>query len=154
MTTWPGAEDARGFEIAKDGVGELVVGFDGTDPSIDALAFATGLARRERARLIVAFVASPSMFSPLAPDPGAWESIDAVGDELRGRAAEALEDLGLPWRFERRRGDIAHELEALAEQAKADAIVVGRSSSKVSRLLGSVAAGLLRTSRRPVIVVP
>ena len=154
MTTWPGGEDARGFEIAKDGVGELVVGFDGTDPSIDALAFAAGLARREQARLIVAFVAAPSMFSSLAPDPGAWDAIESVAGELKERAAEGLADVGVPWRFEQRRGDVAHELEDLAERAKADAIVVGRSSSKVSRLLGSVAAGLLRTSRRPVIVVP
>ena len=152
MSTWP--EDARGFEIAKDGVGDLVVGFDGTDPSADALAFATGLARREQARLIIAFVGSTTMFSSLSPDPGGWESIDAIADELRERVAGVLGDFPVSWRFEQRRGEVAHELEALAEETKADAIVVGRSSSKVSRLLGSVAASLLRGSRRPVIVVP
>jgi len=152
MSTWPG--DTRGFEIAKDGVGDLVVGFDGTDPSADALAFAVGLARREEARLIIAFVGSPTVFSSLSPDPGALESIQAVGDELEERVRTTLGDFPVSWRFERRRGDVAHELEALAEEVKADAIVVGRSGSKMSRLLGSVAAGLLRTSRRPVIVVP
>lgn len=154
MTTWPGAEDARGFEIAKDGVGDLVVGYDGTEPSRDALAFAVGLARREQARLIIAFVASSSMLAGLAPDPGAWESAERVADELRDRVTEAIGEFGVSWRFERRRGDVAHELEALAEETKADAIVVGRSGSKVSRLIGSVAASLLRGARRPVIVVP
>lgn len=153
MSTWPG-DDTRGFEIAKDGVGDLVVGFDGTDPSADALAFAVGLARREQARLVVAFVGSPTVLSSLSPDPGAWESIRAIADELRERAAGVLGEFGVSWRFESRRGDVAHELEALAEEVKADAIVVGRSGSKMSRLLGSVAAGLLRGSRRPVIVVP
>lgn len=154
MSTWPGAADARGFEIAKDGVGDLVVGYDGTDPSIDALAFATGLARREQARLIVTFVGSSAMLSSLSPDPGGLASIDAIADELYERVSSTIGEFGVSWRFERRRGDVAHELEALAEEYKADTIVVGRSGSKVSRLLGSVAASLLRTSRRPVIVVP
>jgi nucleotide-binding universal stress UspA family protein len=152
VSAWPG--DARGFEIAKDGVGDLVVGFDGTEPSRDALAFAIGLARREQSRLIIAFIAAPSMFSSLAPDPGTWESAEQVADELRTRVTEAAGEFGITWRFEHRRGDVAHELESLAEETKSDAIVVGRSSSKVSRLLGSVAATLLRTARRPVIVVP
>ena len=152
MSTWPG--DARGFEIAKDGVGDLVVGFDGTDPSADALAFAVGLARREDSRLIIVFVGSPAAFSSLSPDPGGWESIDAIAGELKERVTASLGGFPVSWRFEQRRGDVAHELEALAEEVKADAIVVGRSSSKVSRLLGSKAAALLRGSRRPVIVVP
>lgn len=44
------------FEIGKDGTGLLVVGFDGSGPSRNALAYAAGLARRDNAALLIAFV--------------------------------------------------------------------------------------------------
>ncbi|GAA2858220.1 hypothetical protein GCM10020220_054210 [Nonomuraea rubra] len=40
------------FEIGKDGAGLLVVGFDGSGPSRNALAYAAGLARRDDATLL------------------------------------------------------------------------------------------------------
>jgi nucleotide-binding universal stress UspA family protein len=43
------------FEIGTDGIGALVVGFDGSEPSQDALAFSAGAARRNGARLIIVY---------------------------------------------------------------------------------------------------
>lgn len=146
-----------GFEIAKDGVGSLVVGVDGSDPSMDALAFAVGLARRESAELIVVFVMATSAFAHFAPDPAAaWASVSQVGDELEERVCDGLRagDYGMAWRFVRRRGDVARELETLAEETRSDALVVGRSGSPFNRILGSVPTSLLRIAPRPVIVVP
>ena len=41
-----------------------------------------------------------------------------------------------------------------AGEAKADAIFVGRSSSRVHQVLGSVAVRLVRHANRPIVVVP
>ncbi|TDE54060.1 universal stress protein [Nonomuraea mesophila] len=137
------------FEIGKDGAGLLVVGYDGTGPSRNALAYAAGLARRDEAALVVVFVESfytPSLWffagSPLIPDAAA-DLTEDLRDELRGA--------GVPWRFVSVRGDAARELETLAGAYRADAIVVGRSRSTLG---GSVAAKLARRARRTVLVVP
>ncbi|WP_052422701.1 universal stress protein [Nonomuraea candida] len=137
------------FEIGKDGAGLLVVGFDGSGPSRNALAYAAGLARRDNAALLVAFVealntASLWFFagSPILPDSAA-DLTDDLRDELRGA--------GVPWQFVSVRGDTARELEALAGSYRADAIVVGRSRSSWRR---SVATTLAKRARRTVLIVP
>ncbi|WP_160150312.1 universal stress protein [Nonomuraea solani] len=137
------------FEIGKDGAGLLVVGFDGTDPSRNALAYAAGLARRDNAGLLIAFVESLNSAalwffagSPIIPDSAA-DLTEDLWDELRGA--------GVPWRFVSVRGDTARELETLASAYMADTIVVGRARS---RWRGSVAAGLAKRARRTVLIVP
>ncbi|NUR89771.1 MAG: universal stress protein [Nonomuraea sp.] len=140
------------FEIGKDGAGLLVVGFDGSGPSRNALAYAAGLARRDNASLLVAFVeslTSASLWffagSPIVPDSAA-DLTDDLRDELSG--------VGVPWRFVSVRGETARELELLASACMADAIVVGRSRSVWHTFGGSVAVGLAKRSRRTVLIVP
>lgn len=140
------------FEIGKDGSGLLVVGFDGTGPSRNALAYAAGLARRENATLLIAFVEALSgatlwffAGSPILPDLAP----DFV-EELR----QELEPVGVPWRFVSVRGDTARELESLAAAVQADAIVVGRSRSSWRFLTGNVPHTLVKSARRTVLVVP
>ncbi|GAA3570110.1 universal stress protein [Nonomuraea rosea] len=140
------------FEIGKDGAGLLVVGFDGSDPSRNALAYAAGLARRDNAALLVAFVESLNSASlwffagsPIIPDSGA-DLAEDLRDELRGA--------GVPWQFVSVRGDTARELETLASAYMADAIVVGRSRHSWCSLGGSVAVGLAKRARRTVLIVP
>ncbi|MFE3449679.1 universal stress protein [Nonomuraea sp. NPDC059194] len=137
------------FEIGKDGAGLLVVGYDGTDPSRNALAYAAGLARRDRAGLLVVFVEclnSAALWffagSPIIPDPA-----EDLIEDLR----EEMSHHGVPWRFVSVRGDAARELESLADTYRADAIVVGRSRSPWHT---SVSRGLVRHARRTVLVVP
>lgn len=137
------------FEIGKDGAGLLVVGFDGSGPSRNALAYAAGLARRDGAALLVAFVESLTTASlwffagsPIIPDSGA-DLAEDLRDELRGA--------GVPWQFVSLRGDPARALEALAGTYMADGIVVGRSRSPWR---GSVAAHLAKRAHRTVLVVP
>ncbi|MEV0234745.1 universal stress protein [Nonomuraea sp. NPDC050786] len=137
------------FEIGKDGAGLLVVGFDGSGPSRNALAYAAGLARRDRAALLVAFVESLNSAalwffagSPIIPD-AAGDLSEDLRDELRGA--------GVPWQFVSLRGDAARELETLASAYMADAIVVGRSRSMWH---GSVAVGLAKRARHTVLIVP
>ncbi|MFB4276103.1 universal stress protein [Nonomuraea sp. MTCD27] len=138
------------FEIGKDGAGLLVVGFDGSGPSRNALAYAAGLARRDHAALLIAFVealnTTPTWFyagSPIIPDSAA-DLTEDLRDELRGA--------GVPWQFVSVRGDTARELETLASAYMADAIVVGRSRRSLWR--GSVSARLAKRARRTLLIVP
>jgi nucleotide-binding universal stress UspA family protein len=140
------------FEIGKDGAGLLVVGFDGSDPSRNALAYAAGLARRDAAALLVVFVESLNSStlwffagSPIVPD-SATDLTEDLRDELRGA--------GVPWQFVSVRGDTARELETLASAHRADAIVVGRSRPSWRSLTRSVAVGLAKRARRTVLIVP
>ncbi|WP_157248496.1 universal stress protein [Nonomuraea typhae] len=137
-----------GFEIGKDGAGLIVVGYDGTGPSRNALAYAAGLARRDHAGLLIAFVESLTSATlwfyagaPFVPDP-AGDLAEDLREELRG--------LAVPWQFVAMRGDAIRALESLADASMADAIVVGRSRS----MWHSVAVGLARRSRRTVLIVP
>ena len=52
-------------ELGTDGPGAIVVGVDGTPTSLRALAYAAGMARRQRAELIAVYVRSP-MRTPVA----------------------------------------------------------------------------------------
>jgi nucleotide-binding universal stress UspA family protein len=137
------------FEIGKDGASLLVVGFDGSGPSRNALAYAAGLARRDGAALLIAFVealnAAALWFfagAPIIPDSAA-DLAEDLRDELKGA--------GVPWQFVSVRGDTARELETLARAYMADAIVVGRSRHA---WCGSVAATLAKRARRTVLIVP
>lgn len=145
-----------GFEIGTDGVTSVVVGYDGTDPAQDALAFAAGIARRGGGRLLVAFVATTAPMTSLAP-AGAYALREAQQEESVQFAEEVkafAAELGVTFEWTFRQGDVARELEAYAEAEKADVIVVGRSSSRGHAVIGSVAVALVRHAKRPVAVVP
>jgi nucleotide-binding universal stress UspA family protein len=138
------------FEIAKDGIVGLVVGYDESPPSRDAIAFATGIARRNRAWMIVAFVATIPAAAAMAP-----MTVPVVTAETREPDVMAgLAELGLQASFQPAVGDVATELERIAEEAHADAIVVGRSASRRHAYAGSVTTRLIRHARRPILVVP
>jgi nucleotide-binding universal stress UspA family protein len=57
------------------------------------------------------------------------------------------------WEVVHHRGDAAHGLEAIAEELRADCIVIGRSHDGTGAL-GSVARTLINLATRPVVVVP
>jgi len=136
------------FEIGKDGLAVIVVGVDGGDRALHAAAWASGLARRERARLILVYVealASLAYWSPIGMATAA-EAASAIADELRQAAAAYLDATGVQWELVHYRGDPARGIEAVAEDRRADCIVVGRG--------GGVARALINEARRPVVVVP
>jgi nucleotide-binding universal stress UspA family protein len=66
--------------------------------------------------------------------------------------AEYLCDV--PWVLVERGGDICHELEEVAREYAADAIVVGGTHGILGRIFGSVAGRLARRANRPVVVIP
>jgi nucleotide-binding universal stress UspA family protein len=145
------------FECGTDGPRVIMVGVDGGAAAERAGAYAGGLARRQHAHLVVVFVASPSLYLALAP-PGlsaaAEETIQELTEEMRRQVGQRAQELAVPITFLCRRGEAAAELARVADELRADMVVVGASRRGRRRLTGSVARRLLRTGRWPVVVVP
>jgi nucleotide-binding universal stress UspA family protein len=147
--------EEAGFEIGKDGLAVILVGVDGGGPSMNAAAWGAGLARRERAALVLVYVeplSNPAYWTPV-PLGDTADSGVAFVDELRGNAARYLKTQGVRWEVVHHRGDAARGLEAVAEEVRADCIVIGRSHDGTGSL-GSVARTLINLATRPVVVVP
>jgi nucleotide-binding universal stress UspA family protein len=136
----------------------LVVGFDGSGPSRDALAFSAGVARRNGASLTVVYVieSGGQVVTALAPGAAgvlAVEEERAV-DQVRAEASNELKGIDVAWDFIVARGDPGTVLEDVAAERRVDAIVVGRSRSRLHRRIGSIPSRLMRTAQRPIAVVP
>lgn len=145
-----------GFELGNDGPKVVLVGVDGSRTSMRAGAYAAGLARRQDALLLVVHVSRPSAMSGLSASTGALfaETMVQVADELRTEVAAALADTGLGYEFLVEHGDPYDTVVRLADERRADALVVGASESAGHRLVGSLATRLVRAARWPVTVVP
>ena len=144
-----------GFEIGKDGMGSVVVGYDGSPPSVHAAAWAAGMARRERGVLLVVYVdvlSSPAYWTPMGSAAATEAGAEFLAD-LRNEAGPILDERGVRWELLHGQGEPAKVLEAIAEERRADCIVVGRSRRR-GGLLGSVPKSLLTHATRPIVVVP
>ncbi|MCQ0009913.1 universal stress protein [Actinomadura madurae] len=60
----------------------------------------------------------------------------------------------VPYEFVAEQGDPYGVLARVADEVRADAVIVGASAQAGHRLVGSVAVRLVRTGRWPVTVVP
>jgi nucleotide-binding universal stress UspA family protein len=150
-----GDETGPDYEIGKDGLGGIVVGLDGSPSSFHAAAWAAGLARRERARLVLVYVEAVggvAYWSPMGVAV-ASDAAESLVEELKKEIAAHLRWIDIDWDFVHHRGDPAVGLEQVAEQYRADLIVVGRSRRR-GGLLGTVPATLVVEAVRPVVVVP
>jgi nucleotide-binding universal stress UspA family protein len=148
------SDAAHPFEIGKDGVGTVVLGYDATPASVHAAAWAAGLVRREHGMLLIVHVealSSPAYWTPLG-GMAATEAAEQFVAETRDEAGPVLAERGIPWEILHGQGDPALVLEAVAEERRADCIVVGRSRRR--GILGSVPKSLLAHASRPIIVVP
>jgi nucleotide-binding universal stress UspA family protein len=116
---------------------------------------AIGLARTWEAALHICYVTQVAAAAqmgaialPIAPQVGANE-----GGELRRAVSDELARNVMTGEFSERKGDVARELEALAESCRADLVVVGRSRHPALHL-GGVPRRALAMGHRPVLVVP
>ena len=148
--------EATSFEIGSDGPTRIVVGVDGSDTSLRAAAYAAGLARRQGAKLIIVYVQAPTAVPIRAPEAAyaMKASQDQIVAELRQQIEANAPRLGLDPELVVRVGSPYTELLRIAEERKVDAIVVGASTQAGHRLVGSLAAKLVRHAAWPVTVVP
>jgi nucleotide-binding universal stress UspA family protein len=140
----------------------ILVGTDGSDTSLRAVAKAAALAADSDAKLIVASVYSTTRRDAAAPDPDqpGGEDYRTVGDApvygLLHDAAERARKAGARDVDERAvEGVPADALVALAEEVKADLLVVGSVglNSMVGRLVGSVPRIVRGKANTEVLVV-
>lgn len=147
------------FELGTDGPTAILVGVDNSTTATRAGWYAAGLARRQGARLIVVYVSPLASASAAAPGGASLmaaeqEAHDEVADDMRKRAGEIGRELGIGITFMVARGSPFHEIVRLADETKADALVVGASTKAGHRFVGSLAVHLVRLGKWPVTVVP
>jgi nucleotide-binding universal stress UspA family protein len=148
-------------ELGTDGPGGIVVGVDGSETSLRALAYAAGLARRQCTPLVVVYV-RPPLRTPVALS--GWVDAGIVAAE-----AEAQKDMenevwtqitadvsawGCGARVMVRNGSPLTELRRVAEQTGAEMIIVGASAGLRHKVFGSLGHRLLRCKPCPVTIVP
>jgi nucleotide-binding universal stress UspA family protein len=144
------------FELGTDGPSRILVGFDGSETSIRAAAYAAGMARRQGAHLIALYVATTSpMAAQMAATAAAMiQTQDEIGRQLRRTVMEGAQHVGIDVEFVMRRGNPYRELISVANELRVDAVVVGASTQSGRRFVGSLAGRLVRDATWPITVVP
>ena len=140
----------------------FVVAVDGSSGSSRALSVATGLAAAAGAKLILAHIIEWSPFSFHTADELAErhkrreEELERAEKAVLGPAVKAAEAAGVASEAVVRHGHPAESIIAIAAEAKAEHIFIGRKGqSRMGALLfGSVAGSLVQTSSVPVTVAP
>jgi nucleotide-binding universal stress UspA family protein len=133
----------------------VVAGFDGSPSSRHALAYAAGMARRLGRSLVLVYV-----LPGVCCEPMTGQVIGATRDDaeltrwLLAELDQVFDRSDLAVSVVTRRGNPARELAAAADEASADALVVGAPGHLWHQVAGSVPGWLARHAHCPVIVVP
>ena len=137
----------------------IIVGVDGSEPSIRALTYAASLvADLVDSQLVVAHARyMPYLWAPehVAEDEFS-DLLDRAEQFVRETAQRELERYALRWTIERREGEPSQVLRDLAHELDASLVVVGRRGwSTVQELvLGSVSNRLVHRNDVRVLLVP
>jgi nucleotide-binding universal stress UspA family protein len=151
-------EAASPFELGTDGPKEILVGVDDSTTSLRAAAYAAGLARRQGASVTAVFVAPVASMGAATPGGAGLaaqrQATQQIAEGLRHRTEQASRDLGISITFIAAEGDPYSEIRRIADEIRADAVVVGASAQAGHRLIGSLAVRLVKAGHWPVTVVP
>jgi nucleotide-binding universal stress UspA family protein len=144
------------FELGTDGPSLILAALDGSETSMRAAAYAVGLARRQGARITLVYVHTVGTFSTSVA--GAIPAIELANQQTATELRESIETnsarLGVKAEFVERSGSPFTEITTLADELRADAVVVGASTQAGHKFVGSLALHLVRAARWPVTVVP
>ncbi|HYA45770.1 MAG TPA: universal stress protein [Acidimicrobiales bacterium] len=145
--------DAPGGNRPQPWPASIVVGIDGSTTGWRAFSAALGVANRYNAFVRACYVAHMPAAAEMGVFGVAVPPVLDEGEDLRDEVNKELAEAGISGDFVLLKGDVAHELEAVAENCRADIIVVGRSQHPALHL-GGVPRKLLALGHRPVLVVP
>ncbi len=134
----------------------VIAGFDGSESSRNALAYAAGVSQRLGRPLLVVYVCSSGVYcEPLTGQVvGVPRDTEALERWLLAELDQVTGHAQIDVHVRTRRGSPARELAAAAEEFSADALVIGAPKHIWHRVAGSVSGWLARHARCPVIVVP
>jgi nucleotide-binding universal stress UspA family protein len=146
------------FERGTDGPKVIVAGVDGSESSWRAVAYAAGLARRQRSLLALVYIQPLTVAGAAGLSVPMAEATSQIAEEIVDHIRHETERLGddftLRWEFHTFSGDPFSGLVRAADELRADAVVVGASEQAGHRIIGSLAVRLVKTARWPVTVVP
>lgn len=134
----------------------VIAGYDGSESSRNALAYAAGVSQRLGRPLLVVYVCSTGAYcEPLTGQVvGVPRDAEALERWLLAELDQVTGHAEVDVHVRTRRGSPARELAAAAEEFSADALVIGAPKHIWHRVAGSVSGWLARHARCPVIVVP
>lgn len=137
-------------------MGEMIVGYDGSDCAKAALAKAVELAGATGDAIAIVFGYEPPSMRAGGPVGYQRDLIEEMGRERMAEAMASLEGSGVTAETVEVEELPADALIDVAEQRGASLIVVGTrgESPVVGAILGSTAYKLLHRSTVPVLVVP
>jgi nucleotide-binding universal stress UspA family protein len=150
------ANESAAAACLRQLVHPVIVGYDGSCSSRNALAYAAGFARRLGRPLLVVYVAPFGVYC----EPMTGQVVYPVRERaevepwLLGELDQACDWQGLDVSIMTRRGNAARELAAAADSISADALIVGAPGHWLHHVAGSIPGWLARHARCPVIVVP
>jgi nucleotide-binding universal stress UspA family protein len=145
-------------DTASAGIGAIVVGYDGSLESADALKAACDLAAAAHASLNLVAVAQQPVVGTGKGGVGGWQELkEAIEDTMREQLAEARARVPEEIEVEPSlvSGDPAEELAKIAGAPGTVLMVGSRGYGPLRRvLLGSVSTALVRSAPCPLIVTP
>lgn len=141
---------------------KVVVGYDDSQASKNALGFAVDLAKARGCALVVVHVLEWSPYSFLTPEEleerhkRRREELNRAEEALLAPVRAELASAGVEAETMSRYGHIAETLAEIIKETGAKQVVIGRTghSGLSSRIFGSVAGTLAQVATVPVTIVP
>ena len=143
------------------GIKRIVVGVDGSEHAAAALRWAIAMAKGMGSEVIAVFAISPpvyfdtGMFAPGVPVQydDKWRA--DMKEEFEQAWCKPLREAGVKYRTAFEDGRAASVIAAVADNANADVVLVGRRGrgGMAELLLGSASHELVLHSKRPVLVI-